>query len=239
MRMRRILLLAPVALAAAFGLVACGGDPATPPASAPTDSEGTLGSADPSATPQPSVVTVVVTVTPDGGNNGGGGGDWPSPEDCVNYNPGNATLATGNGGDWSVSAGGQQLISGYGGGSDDAGETALALVKHFRTVCYVGRGNDRDDLEDYTLEYWKNPTGTNSPLLYDEDDCSGYNPGNLQVDDTGETGWRVKDHDHPLQHFTSQNQANNGRIVLRKYDRICQIRTQSNDDDTLSVISYF
>ncbi len=234
MHMRRTLLLGTVAAMTAFGLTACGGGSPATPQSAPTDST------DPSATPQASVVTVVVTVTQgNGGNGGNDGGDWPSNEDCVNYNPGSASLSTSGNGDWSVSAGGQELISGYGGGSDDAAETALALVKHFKTVCYVGRGNGRDDLEDYTLEYWKNPSGANSGLLYDDDDCSSYDPGNLQVDDTGETGWRVKDHDHPLQHFKTQSQANNGRIVLRKYSKICQIRTQSNNDDTLSVISYF
>lgn len=238
---RTTLLLATAAGAVVLAATACGGQ-ATPTGQTP-DGSGVIATGDPTAptspTPEPSVVTVTITeTTSGGGGGGGGGGDWPSPEDCINYNPANANLNVAGNGNWTVTVGSQELLSGYG-DNPDAGAKALALVKSYRTVCYVGRGNSRDDLEDYTLEYWKNPTGSSSPLLYDEDDCSSYNPNNLRVDDTGSTGWRVRDDDHPLQHFKTQSQANNGRIVLRKYNRICQIRSQSPNDDTLSVISYF
>jgi hypothetical protein len=225
--MRRTLLL-PIA-AATFAVLltaaACGGK--STPIAGPTDGatatptgDGTISP----GTPTPSVETVTVTVT----STSGGGGSWPAHEDCINYNPNNLTLDPDNGA-FVVHDGSKEIIRVY----DDQNGTAdkaLALAKHFKTVCFIGRGNTRDPLDDdYIFEYWKNKSGINSSLLYTEDDCGSYNRSNLTVDDAGDAGWRVKDHDNVLQMFDTKAEANDGKIVLSKYSQICRISSETPD----------
>jgi hypothetical protein len=169
-----------------------------------------------------------------GGSSGGGGSQWPSPENCINYEPSTAQIAPNNYGGYSVWAGGQELVRLYDNGDDNAQAKVLALVNRYRTVCFVGRGNDR---LEFVFEYWKNPSGNNSPIPGSEDDCSTYDRTRLQVDDTGD-GWRVKNDDNVLQLFATQHEAENGRIVLAKYDRICRIHTESFDEEDRAQITY-
>ena len=87
-----------------------------------------------------------------------------------------------------------------------SGDKLLALAKRYRQVCFIGRGNYRDDKEAYIFEYWRNPSGINSPIPDSEDDCSSYDRNNLQVNDMGGGyGWRVKDDDHVLQIFDNES----------------------------------
>ena len=173
---------------------------------------------------------------------GSGGGSpavpaaWPSPEDCLTYDPGNLTKQ--------YAAGIHQIMDGsrivlrlHGGPSENIGEQGLALARRYKKHCYLGRGNTREEKGEYVFDYWRDASGS-TPSIPDEN-CSGYNRNNLTVEDMGSGhGWRVKEHDHVLQQFDNESDARNGKLVLGKYSRICFI-DQGYDGLDRDPISYF
>jgi hypothetical protein len=224
--MRRISIAAPLTvLGVLLAASGCANSPA-PPSSQPS-TDGTLGTATetPAATdtattgnPGPGTATTTTTTV-----------QWPSPLDCISYNP-NAITVHYEAGVWAVTENQNEIVRVYGGPSDNNGQKALALAKRYRQVCFIGRGNNRDEKDAYIFEYWRNPSGNNAPIPDSEDDCSSYNRNNLDVNDMGSgEGWRVKDHDHVLQIFDNENDAKNGKIVLAKYNQICTVHSENGD----------
>lgn len=159
---------------------------------------------------------------------------WPTPEDCVSYNPNNVTKFY-EAGLHIVRDGSKELMRLSGGPGEIVGQQGLALAKRYKKICFLGRRNTREDSNEYVFEYWRDPSGA-SPSIPDEN-CSNYNRNNLTVENMGSGhGWRVKDHDNPLQHFDNESDARNGRLVLAKYSKICRI---GNPDYNGVVVSYF
>jgi hypothetical protein len=162
--------------------------------------------------------------------------DWPSPEDCISYNPSNLTTHYENG-IWTVASGSVLVIRVHGQQTDGTGDKALALAQHYKRHCYIGRNNPRPDPGPYSFDYWRDSSGQNPTIPGQEDDCSSYNRNNLTVEDMGGSdGWRVKDHDHVLQLFDNGNDARNGKLVLSKYSQECTIGDPSDDQD---IVTYF
>ena len=74
------------------------------------------------------------------------------------------------------------------------------------------------------FDYWRDPSGQNPTIPDQADDCSPYDRTNLTVEDMGGTeGWRVKDHDHVLHVFYTEQDARAGQQVLSKYAQVCFI----------------
>jgi hypothetical protein len=153
-----------------------------------------------------------------------GGSGFPTPEDCLTYNPANLSRRY-EAGVWVVAENGsREIVRVYGGPSDQQGDQALAVAKRYQKVCFIGRGNHRSEKEAYIYEYWRNPSGQTPAIPGGDDLCSPYNRNNLTVEDMGDgDGWRVKDHDHVLQLFDNGTDANNGKLVLAHYDQQCSI----------------
>jgi hypothetical protein len=224
--MRRIFIAAPMTvlglLLAASG---CANSPATP--SSEPSADGALGTATETSTA--TAEATATTGAPGGGTTTNTTVQWPSPLDCISYNP-NAITVNYAAGVWAVKESQNEIVRVYAGPSDNSGQKALALAKRYKQVCFIGRGNYRDDKDAYIFEYWRNPSGINTTIPDSEDDCSGYNRNNLDVNDMGGgDGWRVKDHDHVLQIFDHEADAKNGKIVLAKYNQICYIHSENGD----------
>jgi hypothetical protein len=239
MRTTRIA-FASAALAATLAVTACG-TPASPPDSAGTDT---------TAVPVVGSVTPTPTSTDTGGGGngggggggsggGGGGGSWPSPEDCISYNANTLTKQYAAG-VTAIVSGGVEIIRVYGGPGEFNGDHALAVAKRFTKVCFIGRNNHRDNATEYVFEYWRDPSGIDTSLP-DEDYeyCSSYDRTNLVHDDMGNgDGWRVRDDDHILQIFNTEQDAINGKLVLGKYDRICEVDSMTPGDEYPADITY-
>jgi hypothetical protein len=230
--MRR-LFLAPVAIACVLVAgTACGGKTETPGAGVVDQSAGTDSSGGPAATTQP----------PAGGQplpppNTGPAASWPTPEDCISYNPNNLTVRY-EAGLYAVNDGSSVVVRVSGGPGENVGTKALALAKRYRSHCFLGRGNNREDKNQYVFDYWRNPSGMTPAIEDSEDDCSPYNRNNLTVEDMGGGyGWRVKDHDHVLHLFNNESDARNGKLVLSKYSQACSIGNSGDSDDP-ELVSY-
>lgn len=225
---------------------ACGSDAATPDPTE-TDAGGVpvLGTDAPAETSAPATTDAEGGGGTGGGGGGGGGsgggsgggGAWPSPEDCIAYDPNTVTVNYAAG-VWSVRAGTTELVRVFGGPDDPSGEHALNVAKRYTKVCFIGRGNWRDDATAYVFEYWRDPSGINTPLPDPDDVCSSYDPTNLVHDSMGADGWRVRDDDHVLHVFDTEQDAINGTLVLSKYDRICFVDSTAPPNDDPADISY-
>jgi len=167
--------------------------------------------------------TTAVTLNPTPATTGGGGGDWPSPEDCVSYDPTSLTTHY-EAGIWTVGDGSAEAGRVEGGPSDNKGQKLLALAQHYKRHCYLGRGRMYEDTNNQVFDYWRDASGQD-PAIPDQDtDCSAYDRTNLTVEDMGgNEGWRVKDHDHILQLFFTEQDARAGQLVLSKYTKVCLI----------------
>src|SRR5262245_46611351 len=158
--MRRSLIAIPLALVFALATTACGGKAA--PNTTEPPGTGVIGG--PSETPSATAGTE--TTPPDPGPTTAAPppqAQWPSPLDCISYDP-NGLTSVYEAGVWSIKQGSNEIVRVYGGPSDDMGDKALALAKRYRQVCFIGRGNFRDEKEAYIFEYWRNPSGNNSPI---------------------------------------------------------------------------
>jgi hypothetical protein len=205
-------LVVPLVVGAAL-LAGCGGKQAatsgapTPDQTVPTTT--TTGAVNPGP-----------TATSSGSSDGGG---WPSPEDCVSYDPTSLTTHY-EAGVWTVGDGSVEVARVEGGPSDNKGQKVLALAQHYKRHCFLGRGRMYDDTGNYIFDYWRDASGQNPAIPDQDSDCSPYDRTNLTVEDMGgNEGWRVKDHDHVLHVFYTEQDARAGQLVLSKYGRICQI----------------
>ena len=160
--------------------------------------------------------------------------DWPNPEDCISYNPSTLTTAFSSG-VYTVSSGSVAVIRVHGQQGDNTGQKALALAQHYKRHCFIGRNNPRPDPGPYSMDYWRDSSGQNPTIPDQENDCSPYNRNNLTVEDMGGgDGWRVKDHDHVLHLFDNGKDAQNGKLVIAKYSKVCSFGDGDNDQDVIT-----
>ena len=232
--MRRTVMLAPAAvLGILMSLSACGSG---------TGGPGQAQNQTPTTTPSPTAAGtdgphIGTTTPPPNTNSTTAAPDWPTPEDCVVYNP-NTLTTNYEAGIWVVTDGSHVVLRLQGGPTDSVGQQGIAVAQRYAKRCYIGRTNNRVEAASYVFDYWRNPTGRSTVIPDDEDLCSSYNRHNLTVEDMGNgDGWRVKDHDHVLQLFDNETDARNGKLVLSKYDQICFIGHPN--DDTQDQVSFF
>ncbi len=164
---------------------------------------------------------------------------WPSPEDCVSYDPSQLTVdGSGASGTFVVSSG-STVVMRLHGQEDQVGQQALALAQRYTKHCYIGRNNTRSPQGDYIFDYWRDPSGQTPTIPGLDDACSPYNNHNLTVEDMGDNdGWRVKDHDDVLHVFDNGTDANNADIVFLKYTRSCSIGETQDSDNDLGAVTF-
>ncbi|GAA1400707.1 hypothetical protein [Catellatospora coxensis] len=219
-RTPRLLLAALCVLAAG---TACGSDKGDPSAAPTFDTVVSPSAAAESPSAAPSPARTSARPSP-------AAASWPSPADCVSYNPNNLTVQ--------YAAGIHQVMDGskivarvHGGPGEVMGDQALALAQRYKRHCFIGRGNGREDANAYIFDYWRDSSGKRTTISGEDEICSSYDRGNLQVNDMGGgQGWRVKNDDNVLHLFDDESDARDGRLVLAKYGRICRIGSPPDSD---------
>ncbi|GAA1602378.1 hypothetical protein ACFQY4_30035 [Catellatospora bangladeshensis] len=219
-RTPRLILIAACVLAAGTACGGKGGDPVTAP---PTFSSVMSPSAAPATSAAPSPARTSARPSP-------AAPSWPSPADCVSYNPNNLTVHY-EAGIHEVRDGSKVVARLHGGPGEQIGEQGLALAQRYKRHCFIGRGNGREDENAYVFDYWRDSSGKRTTIPGEDEACSSYDRGNLQVNDMGSGhGWRVKDDDHVLHVFDDESDARDGRLVLAKYGKICSLGSPPDDD---------
>lgn len=202
---------------------ACGGKGGDPVAAPPTFSSVVTPSAAPATSAAPSPARTSARPSP-------AAPSWPSPADCVSYNPNNLTVHY-EAGIHEVRDGSKVVARLHGGPGEQIGDQGLALAQRYKRHCFIGRDNGREDENAYVFDYWRDSSGKRTTIPGEDEACSSYDRGNLQVNDMGSGhGWRVKDDDHVLHVFDDESDARDGRLVLAKYGQICSLGNPPDDD---------
>jgi hypothetical protein len=210
----RVLLLLVGTLTA--GLAACGSP--SSPSSAPS-----------AAIAGPSAAAAEPNAIPPGTSS-----QWPSPEDCEDYDPHALDLSSFDTYRQGVKYTYWKITNGKTGAiwfefsHETDARNALALAQSYRRHCYVGRtgalhGNPYDD----SLDYWQNPYyGAPAPPLTR---CQTYNPVGLHVDVVN-GNWEIRQADNNLVVYwwraTSQLDAEKTKLVLQHFNLSCRIGSQ-------------
>jgi hypothetical protein len=242
--MRRIYMIVPLVL---VGLTAGGCAKKADPGA-----RGTIGHASPTASGKPPSTKTPITKSPTGTPAGTPtktptasatpsrtppAAHWPSPEDCVSYDPTHLTTHY-EAGIFVVLDGVKEVARLQGEPAGHAGVQALALAKNYRKHCFLGRANTQPDSGQFIFDYWRSPTATKTPIPDEYDACSSYDPTNLTLEDLGSGGgWRLKDHDHVLHLFASGSDGSGGLLVASMYHQICFLGVTTDSD--LDQLSYF
>lgn len=222
-RTPRVLLAALCVLAAGTGCAADKGDPVTAPTFDTVVGPTSAAPSAPAGSAAPSPVRSSSRPSP-------AAPSWPSPADCVSYNPNNLTVHY-EAGIHEVRDGSKLVARLHGGPGENVGDQGLALAQRYKRHCYIGRDNGREDENAFVFDYWRDSSGKRTTIPGEDDACSSYDKGNLQVNDMGSGhGWRVKDDDHVLHVFDDEDDARDGRLVLSKYRQICSLGHPSDED---------
>jgi hypothetical protein len=233
--MRRSLITAPLAVVfVLMAAAACGGKGNT----GTTLGEGPTGT--PTVAPSSAPVTTSTSAgASDKKTNNPAPPSWPTPEDCVSYNPNNLTTNY-EAGILQVNDGSKVVMRLH----DDPGDTvmptqALAVAKRFKKHCFIGNGNTREEKYSFIFDYWRDSSGMKPSIPGVDDLCSNYNHNNLTVEDMGNgDGWRVKDHDNVLHLFDNEKDAKNGKLVLSKYSKQCYLGNDPDDNMGQDLVSF-
>jgi hypothetical protein len=233
--MRRTLITAPLALAGVLmAATACGSKAANDNTTLGQSPTVTVTSA-----PASPAQTATNTGAPPKKTTAPPAPSWPTPEDCISYNPNNLTSHY-EAGIWAINDGSKEVMRLHGGPSDTEMQAqALAVAKRFRKHCFIGNGNTREEKYSYIFDYWRDSSGMKPTIPNVEDLCSDYNRNNLTVEDMGGgDGWRVKDHDHVLHLFDNGTDARNGKLVLSKYSKECYLGNDPDDNQGQDLVSF-
>jgi hypothetical protein len=160
---------------------------------------------------------------------------WPSPADCIGYDPTNITVS------YNSSFGVYQVIS----GSDallayqnqaDANDGA-ALARRYTQQCFVGRSNTCSNRYQCIMDYWLGPSNLSSTIAVQ--DCIPYNRNQLSETPSG-SDWQVSDPTSIIGLFSSKADADAAVMVLRHTSNICYVgRDQTGSNRLAYITNYF
>jgi hypothetical protein len=161
---------------------------------------------------------------------------WPSPADCVNYDPNAATIVTllavpPATGTYQVRSGATVLMNFK--RLVDAQE-GLKVAKSYQQHCFIGRGNSRPNPESYTLHYWRNPV--QNPPGIPNPDCFSHTSAGLFIEDLGATGWRLRNNNELIALFDTKQDAQDGMLVFKHFNRHCYLGRGYTGSDRLKYI---
>jgi hypothetical protein len=109
-------------------------------------------------------------------------------QDCLIYNPLSLGIVDEGSSGWLLTNGVSRMHMFD--NLEDA-QRGWALTVGHTGHCFIGRGNDRPNREDYIVEYWAGASGIQIPIP--DEDCISYDKRGLRIVDEGANGWLLTD----------------------------------------------
>jgi hypothetical protein len=156
--------------------------------------------------------------------------------DCIGYDPSTLDLEDLGATGWRLNSSTSAMLI-----TDDLedAQQALALAKLHTQRCFVGRGNARPDRSRYIATFWTGPSGTIVRIpagAIPNEDCIGYNPDNLSIEDLGTTGWRLNSGSINMVLVDNEDDANKIKEVASHYRRQCFIGRENTRPNRIDYI---
>jgi hypothetical protein len=160
-----------------------------------------------------------------------GGGAETLLSDCIAYNQ--ASLRVEDQGDsgWLLTDGtsAMKILD----NQSDA-QAALALARRHTWQCFIGRDNNRADRIGYIVEYWAGISGMATDIP--DQDCLGYEPNDLRIQDQGVTGWLLTDGRSRMLILDNEGDAQLALDVSLLYSEHCFIGRDNTRENRPSFI---
>jgi hypothetical protein len=160
---------------------------------------------------------------------------WPSPADCIPYNPSDVMVSYNSGAAvWQVISDGDALLAYQ--NQADANDGA-ALAQRYTQQCFIGRSNTCSNRYQCIMDYWLGPSGMSTTLAVQ--DCIPYDRNNLAVTQSG-SDWQLADPGSTIGLFSTQADANAAVMVLKHTNNICYVgRDQAPGPNRLAYITNY
>jgi len=161
---------------------------------------------------------------------------WPSPADCITYDPASAGIVTllaiaPATPTYQVKSGPTVILSFK--RLVDAQE-GLKVVKSYKQHCWIGRGNSRPNPDSYIMDYWLSPV-QNSPAIANPD-CFAHAAAGLYIEDLGASGWRLRNNNELIAIFDTKADAQDALLVFKHFNRHCYLGRGYTGTDRLKYI---
>jgi hypothetical protein len=122
-------------------------------------------------------------------------------------------------------------------------QKALKLAQLHTKHCFIGRGNQRANRFDYIVTFWTGPGGSIVAIpagAIPGEDCIGYDPANLSIENLGTTGWRLDSGPIAMVLADTVDDANNLKALAGNYAQQCFIgRNNSRSDRLRYIVDYW
>ncbi len=152
--------------------------------------------------------------------------------DCIGYDPATLEIQDLGTTGWRLNAGASALLL-YDNETDAL--RGLAIAGNRTELCFIGRDNTRTDRFRYIREFWHGVSGVTVPIPGPED-CIGYDPATLEIQDLGAAGWRLDAGSSALLLYDNETDALRGLELAEAFNDLCFIGRDNTRPDRLSYI---
>lgn len=101
-------------------------------------------------------------------------------------------------------------------------EAMRSVAEHYSQQCFVGRGNDRDILTNYVVEYWSGSSDVAEGGV-PEIGCIRYDVEALEIEDVGEQGFVLTDGETRLHLIDTPADGRKALALARQHTRMCLV----------------
>jgi hypothetical protein len=166
----------------------------------------------------------------------------PPDHDCLFYDPNNLTIVENAPVGWQLVSSPQLLFT------FDTQADALAgrnVFQNYDQYCFVGRDNPRPDRKTYILSYLRDssivaPPAEPVPSPVPAEDCYGYDPFGLVLNNEGALGWTLTDGTSNLVLLDDQIDAQQAATVALGHIEHCFIgRSNTRPDRHAYIFEYW
>jgi len=157
-----------------------------------------------------------------------------SPEDCIGYDPDALTVVDLGADGWRLEENGTHALAVFDNQAD--AELGLNVAKQHNRFCFVGRGNNRPDPQQFIYEYWLGE-GTGDGDV-EEGTCVTYDSDDVRYEQSGDA-WAVYSGDQPLLLVDTEADAQNGVTLATAYTKMCSIGNWNTRTDHYGYLTYF
>jgi hypothetical protein len=156
--------------------------------------------------------------------------------DCIGYDPASLALEDLGTLGWRLNSSTSAML--LADDLDDA-QAALALAQLHSQRCFIGRDNSRPDRSRYIVTFWTGDLGAIVAIpdgAIPSEDCIGYDPDNLSIEDLGDLGWRLNSGPIGMVLADNQNDAAKLMELAAHYDEQCFIGRNNSREDRFGYI---
>jgi len=155
-------------------------------------------------------------------------------EDCLPYNPQNLQIKNEGASGWLLTDGSSRMLILD---NEADAKNALAMAKRHTSHCFIGRGNNRSNRQNYIVNYWKGDSGIRTNII--NEDCISYDSNRLAIKNEGAGGWLLTDGNSRMLMVASREDATLAKQIAGENSKQCFIGRSNSRPNRQSYITNY